>query len=78
MGPPLTRDLVVSGLPWNTEEQDIIDYFEVSSRQMRLLIFEYTRKTFFRTRPMEANSNDSIITGLWASSVGGQKGAGEL
>ena len=25
---------------------------------------------------MEANSNDSIITGLWASAVGGQKGAG--
>ena len=31
MGPPLTRDLVVSGLPWDTEEQEIIDYFEVSS-----------------------------------------------
>ena len=31
MGPPLTRDLVVSGLPWDTEEQEIIDHFEVQN-----------------------------------------------
>ena len=28
---PLTRDIIVSGIPWDTEVQEIIEYFEVNN-----------------------------------------------
>ena len=28
---PLTRDIIVSGIPWDTEVQEIIDHFEVNN-----------------------------------------------
>ena len=28
---PLTRDIIVSGIPWDTEKQEIIDHFEVNN-----------------------------------------------
>ena len=28
---PLTRDIIVSGIPWDTEVQEIIDNFEVNN-----------------------------------------------
>ena len=28
---PLTRDIIVSGIPWDTEVQEIIEHFEVNN-----------------------------------------------
>ena len=28
---PLTRDIIVSGIPWDTEKQEIIEHFEVNN-----------------------------------------------
>ena len=28
---PLTRDIIVSGIPWDTEKQEVIEHFEVNN-----------------------------------------------